>query len=250
MVHRHPQPADDCPCFEDAIAFVSVVAGMLIARWASILLGFDDDQIVSRMAGDAWPFSSSSADVWQTAALWWAMAILKLTLGIALIFAWRLAAKFLLHSLLPPLFRWISYGVLPRLVSINILPKGAELPNRRFYTPATEYDGAVPEGGLHPIPSVIDLPAMLQERSKQSHYELDGELGGMKRRSGKGIGKKQSGDFGNVKYGSEKNGVARGGSIYGHMAIASEESASEDGEDVKHYDADGMFSFFLYFYGL
>ena len=32
MVHRHPQPAEDCPCFEEAIAFLSVVAEILIAQ--------------------------------------------------------------------------------------------------------------------------------------------------------------------------------------------------------------------------
>jgi Helicase associated domain (HA2) len=29
MVNQHRQPVDDCPCFEDAIAFVSVVMGKL-----------------------------------------------------------------------------------------------------------------------------------------------------------------------------------------------------------------------------
>ena len=88
MVHWHPQPAEDCPCFEDAIAFVSVVAGVLLAHWASIRVNFDDASLVSRMAGTALPFLSSSpiAHPWDAAALWWATAILKLTSGIAIIF--------------------------------------------------------------------------------------------------------------------------------------------------------------------
>ncbi|RPD55563.1 hypothetical protein L227DRAFT_579534 [Lentinus tigrinus ALCF2SS1-6] len=36
------------------------------------------------------------------------------------------------------------------------------LPHRRFYTPATDYPSVPPEKGLRPIPSVIDLPRMVE----------------------------------------------------------------------------------------
>ena len=42
MVNQHPQPVDDYPCFEDAIAFVSIVMGSLLARWHAVHYGFDD----------------------------------------------------------------------------------------------------------------------------------------------------------------------------------------------------------------
>lgn len=33
----HPEPAENCPCFEDAIAFVSVFAGILVGRnWSPV----------------------------------------------------------------------------------------------------------------------------------------------------------------------------------------------------------------------
>ncbi|KAI5118596.1 hypothetical protein M0805_004171 [Coniferiporia weirii] len=248
MVHRHPQPVDDCPCFEDAIAFVSVIAGVFVSHWGGVFLGFDDDHIVSHMAGHALPFfsdasfdsSEGGAAVWRPAALWWGMALLKLTIGISIIFIWRLLVKVVLHSLLPPLFRVISYKVLPRLVSISVLPKGSELPTRRFYTPATEYDGSVPEGGLHPIPSVIDLPATIHERG---HFERDNELGGMKRRKGPS---RKSSDFSWEK--NEKDGylapAGRRGSIYGGSAGA--ESTNDEEETVKHYDADVLTKVVVY----
>ena len=55
-----------------------------------------------------------------------------------------------MHFLLPPLFRGLA-----RLFT---------LPHRRFYTPATDYNGPVPEveGGFRSIPSVIDIPRMLE----------------------------------------------------------------------------------------
>jgi hypothetical protein len=38
-VHQHPQPVDDCPCFEDAIAFMSVLMGAFVARWGACYNG-------------------------------------------------------------------------------------------------------------------------------------------------------------------------------------------------------------------
>jgi hypothetical protein len=32
-VHYHPQPVDDCPCFEDAIAVLAVVLGTFSGHW-------------------------------------------------------------------------------------------------------------------------------------------------------------------------------------------------------------------------
>lgn len=37
LVFVHPAPAEDCPCFEDAVAFVSVVCGVMVGRtWHTI----------------------------------------------------------------------------------------------------------------------------------------------------------------------------------------------------------------------
>lgn len=33
LVNQHPDPVDDCPCFEDAIAFLSVILGTTLAMW-------------------------------------------------------------------------------------------------------------------------------------------------------------------------------------------------------------------------
>ena len=45
LVFVHPAPAEDCPCFEDAVAFLSVAAGILVGRnwcttnWTQATLG-------------------------------------------------------------------------------------------------------------------------------------------------------------------------------------------------------------------
>ncbi|TFY75702.1 hypothetical protein EWM64_g8311 [Hericium alpestre] len=41
-VNQHPQPVDDCPCFEDAIAFMSVDLGILLGLYAAAHLPFLD----------------------------------------------------------------------------------------------------------------------------------------------------------------------------------------------------------------
>lgn len=33
LVNQHPDPVDDCPCFEDSIAFLAVIMGCTLATW-------------------------------------------------------------------------------------------------------------------------------------------------------------------------------------------------------------------------
>lgn len=34
LIRIHPEPADDCPCFEDSVAFLGVLLGELLAEWS------------------------------------------------------------------------------------------------------------------------------------------------------------------------------------------------------------------------
>jgi hypothetical protein len=74
MVNQHPQPVDDCPCFEDAIAFVSVVMGSLLARWHAVHYGFDERFFTGLMPG-------SAGETWDDVVVWWAIAVLKMVVG-------------------------------------------------------------------------------------------------------------------------------------------------------------------------
>ncbi|EIN09036.1 hypothetical protein PUNSTDRAFT_87143 [Punctularia strigosozonata HHB-11173 SS5] len=210
MVHKHPQPVDDCPCFEDAIAFISVIMGCFLGRWHSVKYGFDDEWYRTSMPGSAF---AAPAD----AGLWLLFAALKMLLGTLVIFAWRLIAKPTLHILLPPTFR--------------LLAQIFTLPHRRFYTPATDYKSVPAEKGLHPIPSVIDLPTQVEE-------VVDGDgLGrpslrvpnGMKYRGG-----------GGGKQGGAREKAGNGGEL--GLGLDSD----VDVEYVKHYDADVLTKVFVY----
>ena len=207
MVHRHPEPVDDCPCFEDAIAFMSVVMGEFLTRWYMARYGYDDTFFVRSMPGKP---TGSLSEMWT----WWTIATAKMTVGILVIFAWRIAAKFLCHHILPPTFRFLA-----QLFT---------LPHRRYYTPATDYTNVPADNlkGLRAFPSVLDLPGMVQ-------VEADGVSTGRSNHTPH--------RHGEIKHRAARNGVE-------HHELEKEvkvdervdsELGGKKGESVLHYDADG-----------
>jgi hypothetical protein len=76
LVHYHPQPVDDCPCFEDAIAFVSVILGIVLCRWHVVYSGVDERFLTSVMPGPQGTIWS-----WEDTTSWWALACAKVTVG-------------------------------------------------------------------------------------------------------------------------------------------------------------------------
>jgi hypothetical protein len=149
--------------------------------------------------------------------------------GITLIFTWRLVTKALLHSALPPLFRFLA--------SIFTLP------NRRFYTPATDYTTVPSEKGIHPIPSVIDLPSQLE-------LEVDDEVTTTSGRAGKkNVGvllgradvKNRKAGTGNVNGNNGFSGYDSKSGRLTHEKVTfdDEKNGVTVAERVKHYDADG-----------
>ncbi|KAI0360328.1 PAP2-domain-containing protein [Trametes cingulata] len=224
LVHRHPQPVDDCPCFEDAIAFIAVVMGEFLARWYMNHHGYDSSFFVRPMPGSTWA-------TWTDVGIWWSFAVIKMVIGILTIVIWRMLAKSFCHFILPPIFRFLSHLF--------------TLPNRRFYTPATDYTSVPADKSLRPIPSVIDLPGMVE-------YEVDGvgvDAAAASTARGNGL----------RSYGAIKQ---RGGRNKQELDTTSEKQAQNADErdaqdlwteprakreqDVKHYDADVLTKVFVY----
>ena len=100
-VHQHPQPVDDCPCFEDAIAFMSVLMGAFVARWGVCYNGGDGgvcDGIsgiakIARtvvMPGSGWVLLDGVwIEVergWRDILLWWSVATIKMVFGMLYLF--------------------------------------------------------------------------------------------------------------------------------------------------------------------
>jgi hypothetical protein len=215
------------------------------------------------MPGSGW---SLEMDQWvqverglNDVLLWWTVATLKMAIGILIIFVWRLLAKSALHLILPPTFR--------------LLARVFSLPHRRFYTPATEYK-SVPsefhssgEGGgfgLHPIPSVIDLPSTggvgigievggigSGVAGVSNFHPSNGNVYGghdLKMRSGNGNSTSIGGGGQNTVQ-STTNGNWEKGRNGNEGAYASDkESTGKEGQSagVTHYDADVLTKVIVY----
>ncbi|KJZ80254.1 hypothetical protein HIM_00104 [Hirsutella minnesotensis 3608] len=138
FVRIHPEPADDCPCFDDSVAFAGVLIGLEMGTWS-----------YGKLSIDPWEthaYGDNSVDV---SPLGWGINGARLAFGIFIIFAWRETMKPALLKLLPHLFRWMEHV-------------GWSLP-RRFFTPATEYKSVPPGSRLDTlIPKASDFPRMVE----------------------------------------------------------------------------------------
>ncbi|KAI2632522.1 PAP2 superfamily-domain-containing protein [Hypomontagnella submonticulosa] len=129
LIRVHPEPADDCPCFDDSVAFAGVMMGLEIGTW--------------RFA------RSALADIpFDLGALGWPAVAARVLFGVLVIFAWREVAKPSLLKGLPHLFRLIE-------------DNGLDLP-RRFFMPASEYKNIPLRLRVDNVmPNVSDLPNLI-----------------------------------------------------------------------------------------
>lgn len=111
LIRLHPEPADDCPCFDDSVAFAGVALGTQVACW----------QLARSSV--SWTKPCLATIPYHFESLGLVKTVLRLVLGVLMIFAWREIMKPLLLRILPPVFR--TLGKL-----------GLLLP-RRFFTQAS-----------------------------------------------------------------------------------------------------------------
>lgn len=138
LVRIHPEPADDCPCFDDSVAFAGVIFGCDIGGWHFSKTHYAD-------ATAAYP----STVPFSIEKLGWPKVVARVLLGVLTVFVWRAVAKPTLLRSLPPIFRVVE-------------TLGLDLP-RRFFKPASQYN-SVPNHHRdddNVIPSARDIPQML-----------------------------------------------------------------------------------------
>ncbi len=133
LVRVHPEPADDCPCFDDSVAFAGVIIGLEIGCW--------------RFARSHFPWTDNV----EAGSFGWPAGVGRLVSGVFIIFAWREFMKPTLLKTLPHLFRVIeTYGL--------------NLP-RRFFVQASQYDD-IPEvlrlRTDNVMPGVSDFPNIVK----------------------------------------------------------------------------------------
>ncbi|KAF4869875.1 Dihydrosphingosine 1-phosphate phosphatase [Colletotrichum siamense] len=138
LVRIHPEPADDCPCFDDSVAFAGVVIGLEIGTW-----------MYGRTSLDSFGGNAHSVQSIDLNALGWHVVLARVIFGVLVIFVWREVMKPTLLKGLPHIFRLLEK------VDMN-LP-------RRFFTPASKYETVDPGSRMDTlIPSVRDFPRVVQ----------------------------------------------------------------------------------------
>jgi membrane-associated phospholipid phosphatase len=142
LVSIHPDPVDKCPCFDDSVAFVGVMMGMLPGSWhyASTSYSLDKPQ------RGTIPYDYDSIGLSYTFA--------RIILGVAILFIWRLSVKKLCYTVLPPIYRLIH------------------APYRPHYIPAKTYK-TLHNAQLHVVPSVIHLPHLVAQDMVGSKSAID-----------------------------------------------------------------------------
>ncbi|KAK4238927.1 phosphatidic acid phosphatase type 2/haloperoxidase [Achaetomium macrosporum] len=137
LVRIHPEPADDCPCFDDSVAFAGVMIGLECGTWR-----------FARYSRFAHIYNGPHAS-FNLSALGWPRVIARLVFGVAVVFAWREVMKPTLLRFLPHLYRVIE-------------THGLSLP-RRFFVPASEYkDVPLHVRDDNVLPNVSDLPKLVR----------------------------------------------------------------------------------------
>jgi hypothetical protein len=135
LIRINPEPADDCPCFDDSVSFLGVVIGINLGAWHYAHTTFAIDSPIPSTV----PFQLEQVGLVR--------ATIRIVLGVVIIFMWRSTAKPALLKILPPFFRLLEQARLnlPRAFFLNaskytsiptlhdddnLIPPASELPNR------------------------------------------------------------------------------------------------------------------------
>lgn len=196
MVSVHPQPLDDCPCFEDAIAFIAVSMGIAIGRWSNIRWGLIEIEdhplnysqkpsalfksskqtIFEPLLESITSTSSSATSFLPDSLIYLFKSITMMVLGIIAIFLVRIVTKTLCKLILPKLLRYASstFGL--------VLP-------RRHYVESIKYE-KIPmdlHGMRDAVPSVLELD-LNDLKTRSGEEEELGEPENRREGSGNGNG--------------------------------------------------------------
>lgn len=103
LVHIYPEPVDDCPCFDDSVAFVGVLMGIDISHLMCVVTGYfvtipgNTDFLSAPCPAHLTPF----------------MHVFRFVVGVSLVVVWKSILKPVLFSILPPIYKFVGV-YLPR----------------------------------------------------------------------------------------------------------------------------------------
>lgn len=104
LIHIYPEPVDDCPCFDDSVAFVGVIIGLDLSHYAIVLTGAVID-LNGFLDPIMIPYSFARHGV--------LVSLLRLVMGVGVVVTWKTLSKPVIFTILPPLYKFIGV-YLPR----------------------------------------------------------------------------------------------------------------------------------------
>ncbi|ODV63729.1 phosphatase PAP2 family protein [Ascoidea rubescens DSM 1968] len=102
LIHFHAEPVDDCPCFDDSVAFIGVVSGLEITHWLYskskyvLPIEYQDSKISTYYSYDQLGLVGS---------------ILRVVLGAILVLIWKTFSKKIIYLILPRIYKKINIYV-------------------------------------------------------------------------------------------------------------------------------------------
>lgn len=96
LIHIHLEPVDDCPCFDDSVAFIGVLIGLDVLEWYMLRSTYGLYVI---------PFHFARLGIFKTMA--------RLFVGIAIVATWKAISKPVIFTILPPIYKVVGV-YLPR----------------------------------------------------------------------------------------------------------------------------------------
>lgn len=96
LVRIHPEPADDCPCFDDSVSFAGVFLGQTLAH-----------NHCARLSS-SWNLAYPDTSPYRLQYMGWPKTVLRILIGVLAIFVWRQVTKPFLLQILPPVYRGLE----------------------------------------------------------------------------------------------------------------------------------------------
>ncbi|KAK6201335.1 sphingolipid resistance protein [Scheffersomyces amazonensis] len=104
LIHYHSEPIDDCPCFDDSVAFVGVLIGLDLSHY----VGVKTQYLAERN-----PYHDAVMINYDFNKLGVIKSFIRFLMGVILVVIWKAVSKPIIYTILPPIYKFIGI-YLPR----------------------------------------------------------------------------------------------------------------------------------------
>lgn len=120
-VYFHVVPAENCPCFEDSIAFIGVLMGLELSMFAfarASLFSLEASSVFNIESKATLPYSFEYFGIFKT--------VIRLLVGMGLTLLWKVLSKMVLIKVLPVIYRFFGINVSRNAMRSSLVKKHNE----------------------------------------------------------------------------------------------------------------------------